>query len=173
MKSNSKDLLHKAKNGDENALSRLIENHKDFAYTVALKYTKNKEDAQDAVQNAFIQVFKGIRSFRSEAQFSTWLYKIIYRESLRTLKKFDKEIYEPVFVERDYEQEDSRVAEEKVNELMKALNEREYLVTALFYLKEKSIKDIQKITSLSKANIKIILHRSREKLKAQRNEKRN
>ncbi|WP_299219163.1 sigma-70 family RNA polymerase sigma factor [uncultured Aquimarina sp.] len=169
----SKELITRAKNGDRRALNELIHNHKDFAYTIALQHTKNEDDAKDSVQNAFIQVIKGIKGFRKEAQFSTWLYKIVYREALRIVQKRNTESYRSELINDTCEIIEDNESQSKVKELMSILNEQEYLVMALFYLKEKSIKEIIQITNLSKSNIKVILHRARIKLKQKHNETRN
>lgn len=160
-----KELIKKAKDGDIQALNKLINNHKELAYSIALKHLKNKNDAEDIVQDSFIIVLKSIKDFRNEAKFSTWLYRIIYHECLKELKNRNTIIeYMPQFIEIENEE---TFFEEKINikNLLKTLKPNEYSVITLFYLKEKSIEEIAKITSLSKANIKVLLHRARHKLK--------
>lgn len=160
-----KELVKKAKDGDIQALNKLINNHKELAYSIALKHLKNKNDAEDIVQNSFIIVLKSIKGFRNEAKFSTWLYRIIYHECLKELKNRNTTIeYMPQFIEIENEE---TFFEEKINikNLLKTLKPNEYSVITLFYLQEKSIEEIAKITSLSKANIKVLLHRARHKLK--------
>jgi len=160
----SKELVIKAKNGDIQALNKLIDNHKELAFSIALKHLKNKEDAEDVVQNSFIIVLKSIKKFRNEAKFSTWLYQIIYHECIKELKRKKLKIeYIPQFVESDNEEINT---EKTINlkDIFKVLKQNEYTVISLFYLEEKSINDIARITSLSKANIKVLLHRARLKM---------
>jgi len=161
----SRELIRKAREGNSKALNELINNHKELAFSIAFKHLKNKEDAEDVVQNSFIIVLKSIKTFRSEAKFSTWLYSIIYHECLRELKKRNQTIeYIPQFYE--IEKEDIIPNEDNnIINLTSILKSNEYTVITLFYLKEKSIKEITKITSLSKANVKVILHRARKKMK--------
>jgi len=167
----SKELIRKAREGNIQALNELINNHKDLAYSIALKYLKNKEDAEDVVQNSFIIILKSIKNFRNEAKFSTWLYTIVYHECLKELKNRNQTMeYIPQFVE--YENEETYVEEkDDINNFLKILNSNEYTTITLFYLKEKSIDEIAKITSLSKVNIKVLLHRARLKLKQAINDK--
>lgn len=161
----SKELVIKARNGDIQALNKLIDNHKELAFTIALKYLKNEEDAKDVVQNSFIIVLRSIKKFKNEARFSTWLYKIIYHECLKELKHRNQYIeYTPQFIKSDPPDECTE-KEININTLLGVLKPKEYTVVTLFYLKEKSIEDISKITSLSKANIKVLLHRARLKMK--------
>lgn len=158
-------LIKQAKKGDNDALNELINNHRDLAFSIALNILKNKTDAEDIVQNSFLIVLKSLHSFRNESKFSTWLFKIVYRECLRAIKQRQK-IFE--FSMTLIEPEESPLKNEKeinITKLLSNLNEKEYIVVSLFYLKEKSINDIAKITSFSKTNIKVLLHRGRQKLK--------
>ena len=81
------ELLKKARDGDVTAWNELIDAHKAIAFSVALRYLRNRDDALDVVQDAFVLAFRYISGFRDEAKFSTWLYKIVYHECLRMLKK--------------------------------------------------------------------------------------
>lgn len=169
----SKELVKKAREGNSQALNELINNHKELALSIAFKHLKNKEDAEDVVQNSFIIVLNSIKKFRNEAKFSSWLYSIIYHECLKELKK-KKQIIEYVPQFYEIENEDTNLYENvSVENLIKNLKPNEYTVITLFYLKEKSIKEITKITSLSKSNIKTILHRARKKIEKNFNKKTN
>lgn len=169
----SEELIRKARDGDIQAINELINNHKDLAFSIALKYLKNKEDAEDVVQNSFIIILKSIKNFRNESKFSTWLFTIVYHECLKELKSKNQKIeYIPQFIKCEEEEEETFVSNDyNLDNLLKVLKPNEYTVITLFYLKEKSIKDIANITSLSKANIKVLLHRSRLKMKQLVNEK--
>ncbi|MDJ0645726.1 MAG: sigma-70 family RNA polymerase sigma factor [Flavobacteriaceae bacterium] len=161
----SKELIQRAKNGDALALNELIESHKTLAYSIAFKYLKNKEDAEDITQNAFILILNSIKNFRNESKFSTWLYKVIYHECLKELKSKNRTVeYIPKYVKLEPQTETNQEAI-KIKDLLGHLNPNEFTVVSLFYLKEKSINEINQITSFSKANIKVILHRARTKLK--------
>lgn len=165
----SKELILQAKKGDTAALNELIETHKSVAYSIAFKYLKNKEDAEDITQNAFVIVLNSIKKFRNESKFSTWLYKIIYHECLKVLKQRNKTIeYIPEFTSADKleEVEENTINNKDIESLLAHLKPNEYAIITLFYLKEKSIKEISEITTLSKPNIKVILHRARTKLKS-------
>ncbi|MEM7711986.1 MAG: sigma-70 family RNA polymerase sigma factor [Cyanobacteria bacterium P01_A01_bin.68] len=167
----SKGLIQKAKEGDAFALNELIEKHKAIAYSIAFKYLKNKEDAEDVTHNAFIIVLKSIKKFRNESKFSTWLYKIIYHECLKILKSKKETVeYVPQYAKLEPETE---IQQDNINikELLAHLKPNEFMVISLFYLQERSIKEISQITSFSGPNVKVILHRARTKLKARYNSK--
>ncbi len=169
----SKELIIKAQKGDAVALNELIDNHKDIAFSIALKYLKNEEDAKDIVQNAFIIVLQSIKKFRNEAKFSTWLFRIVYNECLKEIKRKNKTVeYSTQLPEKIVEE----YTEEKVDikAILAVLKPREYTVVTLFYLENKSINEISKITALRKSNIKVLLHRARNKMKKSlKNERKN
>jgi RNA polymerase sigma-70 factor (ECF subfamily) len=66
-----------ARRGDENAFAALVREHQDQLYRVALRMVGDPHDAQDAVQEAFLQAWQHLSSFRGDAQFSTWITRIL------------------------------------------------------------------------------------------------
>jgi len=162
------DELQKAREGNITALNNLLDKHKDLAFCIANKYVKNEADAEDIVQEAFIKVFLNIRQFKSESSFSTWLYKIIYHESLKHLNNSKKFITINYEAEEDQDYFEMKVFEHERYEIFKTamhcLSANEYMVINLFYLAEKDIKEIVEITNQTNSNIKVLLHRARKKM---------
>src|SRR5947209_20525515 len=76
MASDLADLVAAAKSGDRTAFDQLVRATYADAYTLAYRLTGNEEDARDVVQDAYLRAYKGLRRFRGDAQFSTWLYRI-------------------------------------------------------------------------------------------------
>jgi RNA polymerase sigma factor (sigma-70 family) len=141
------DIL-KAKNGDASALNHLLDTYKHLAYSVAFKYVQHKDDAEDVVQEAFIKVFLNIRKFKNESKFSTWLFKIVYHETLKYIKekKMYEDLDEVASVTTEIEEsEDIRI--DNVRQAMAALTKKEYVMINLFYVAEKNIKEIAIITN--------------------------
>ena len=163
-------LIKKAREGDRQALATLIDNHKTIAYNLALRITKNKEEAQDITQQSFLIVLERIKEFRDQAKFSTWLYRIIYNEAIRSVKRKHLPIEEQLLDTLAYESADHLEQKERkkyLNEAIQKLNESERVVILLFYMAEKPIKEINLITGFSQSNIKVLLHRGRKQLKDQ------
>lgn len=165
-------MIQRAKAGDTEALTYLVDQHKELAFNIALRMTKSSEDAKDIVQESFLKVLKNIDRFKEEAKFSTWLFRIVYNESLMLLRKqknsstfLDIRTVESVYVEG--QEEDINAKEfnyTKLHIAIDQLNHNERTVIDLFYLGEMSIKDIRRITQMSASNIKVILHRARLKM---------
>jgi len=81
------NTITKAISGDSEALSFLINEYKDIAYNIALGIVKNREDAKDITQESFLKVLENIKGFRNESKFTTWLYKIVYNQSIQFIQK--------------------------------------------------------------------------------------
>jgi RNA polymerase sigma-70 factor (ECF subfamily) len=70
------DLVAAAIGGDRAAFDELVRVTYADAYTLAFRLTGNEEDARDVVQDAYLRAYKGLKRFRGDASFSTWLYRI-------------------------------------------------------------------------------------------------
>ena len=70
------ELIHQAKQGNENAFEQLVYRYDRIVLSIALKYTGNKDDAKDLYQEVFIRTYRGINNFQFRSEFSTWLYRI-------------------------------------------------------------------------------------------------
>ena len=85
--SNDLDLVHASKNGDVAAFEQLVKRYDRKLLRIAHSVTHNREDSQDAVQEAFLKAFQNLDQFREDAQFSTWLIRITLNQSLMKLRK--------------------------------------------------------------------------------------
>lgn len=75
-------LVARARTGDRDALGELVARYHERAYRLALRISGNEQDAEDIVQNAFLQVCRKLGTFRGDAQFGTWLYRVTMNEAL-------------------------------------------------------------------------------------------
>ena len=67
--------------------TEMVENYTDFAYNVAYRMLRNVEDAEDAVQEAFISAYRSFASFKGQSKVSTWLYRIVVNACLMKIRK--------------------------------------------------------------------------------------
>jgi RNA polymerase sigma-70 factor, ECF subfamily len=81
------DLVHASKDGDVTAFEQLVKRYDRKLYRIAQSITHNREDSQDAVQEALLKAFQNLGEFREESQFSTWLIRITVNQSLMKLRK--------------------------------------------------------------------------------------
>src|ERR671911_2276918 len=70
------ELVAAAKDGDREAFDELVRETYTSTYTLAYRLTGNEDDARDVVQEAYLRAYRGMRRFRGDAQFTTWLYRI-------------------------------------------------------------------------------------------------
>lgn len=69
-------LVNAARSGDRSAFDELVKATYADMYTLAYRLTANEEDARDVVQDAYLRAYRGLKRFRGDAQFTTWLYRI-------------------------------------------------------------------------------------------------
>jgi RNA polymerase sigma-70 factor, ECF subfamily len=81
------DLVHACKKGDVTAFEQLVKRYGRRLLRVSQTVTRNREDSEDAVQEAFMKAFQNLAEFREDSQFSTWLIRITMNQSLMKLRK--------------------------------------------------------------------------------------
>jgi RNA polymerase sigma-70 factor, ECF subfamily len=82
-----KSLIARARAGDRGAFEELVRLHSQRVYGMSLRILKNREDAEDNLQNVFCKVYGKISQFEGNSQFSTWLIRIAINEALMMLRK--------------------------------------------------------------------------------------
>jgi RNA polymerase sigma-70 factor (ECF subfamily) len=81
------DLVHASKNGDVAAFEQLVKRYDSKLLRIAQSVTHNRENSQDAVQEAFLKAYQHLGEFREDSHFSTWLIRITVNQSLMKLRK--------------------------------------------------------------------------------------
>jgi RNA polymerase sigma factor (sigma-70 family) len=167
--------IQKVLNGDYSAFSYFVNNYKDMAFSIAFRIVDNKEDAEDIVQESFIKAYRSLKKFRQDSKFSTWFYRIVVNNAL-TKAKESKAIYTNDFAEiENIELEKTETVyaalshldrQKYINLALDQLTVEDRLILTLYYLNENSIEEIEEITSLKKENLKMKIHRARQKMYA-------
>jgi len=80
-------LVAQAKAGDFDAFEQLVSRHEQRAYVVAMGILRQRQDAEDAVQTAFLNALEHLDRFREEAAFGTWLTRVVVNTALKALRK--------------------------------------------------------------------------------------
>ena len=91
-----RQLLEEARNGSREAFRCLVERHMKHAYAVAYRFVNEHHAAEEIAQESFVRVYESLRSFRGDAEFSTWLYRIVTNLSLNRLKAMKRRHEEPL-----------------------------------------------------------------------------
>ena len=84
---NDSDLIKKTLEGDDHSFSLLVDKHKDFVFSMAVRILQNEQLAEEVAQDSFLNAYKALKSFEGKSKFSTWLYRITYNVALNALKK--------------------------------------------------------------------------------------
>jgi RNA polymerase sigma-70 factor, ECF subfamily len=96
------DLVKRAQRGDADAFASLFHAHKAKVYSVCLRMTNNTAEAEDLTQDAFLQVFRKLATFRGDSALSTWLYRIAVNT---VLMHFRKKALRQVSLDEPYNQD--------------------------------------------------------------------
>ena len=172
------DLVRRAKGGDEAAFNELVERHQDRVYRHAERMLGNQQDAEEVLQDTFLQAYRHLGSFEERSRFSTWIYRIATNEALMRLRRSSRrrevhlEETPPGEVERASEEvrEFARsaidhVMDREIREILdKALDELPPEYRVVFVLRdvdELSNAEVAEILGLSVPAVKSRLHRSR------------
>src|SRR6478609_1583344 len=81
------DVIKRDQQGDSDAFAALFHTHKTRIYSLCLRMTNNTAEAEDLTQDAFLQVFRKLPTFRGESALSTWLYRVAVNTVLMHFRK--------------------------------------------------------------------------------------
>ncbi len=169
-----KQLIKQILNGDTDAFGYFVESYQNMAMTIAYRVCRNRTDAEDIVQNAFVSAFQNLYSFKNEGKFSSWFYRIVYNLSLNHVNKqknkredFNPNIdgFEGIGISNTSQEIREKDRREKIDEALSKLPRTDAVIISLYYLEGYSVKEIAQIVSLTGNNVKIKLFRARKTLK--------
>lgn len=171
------ELVTRAREGEEQAFAMLFEAHKKRVYALCLRMTADVAEAEDLTQDAFIQVFRKLGTFRGDSAFSTWLYRIAINTVLMKLRKrkppevsIDRPIcMESSFVQREYGRNDLHLlgAIDRLA-LLRAIDQLPEGYRMIFVLHEVEGYEHHEIAQLlhcSTGNTKSQLHKARLRIR--------
>lgn len=169
------ELVAAAKAGDHEAFEELVKATYTDVYTLAYRLTGNEEDARDVLQDAYLRAFKGLRRFRGDAQFSTWMYRITANAASTHLGKRSRHRHEDLDdattivdtrPEIDPElQADAAVERHRVTQALNELPPKLRAVVVLRDVYDLPHDAIADELGISEAAAKVRLHRARRKLR--------
>ena len=101
-----RDLVEQFARGDSHAFDTIVQRYEQRVYAIALRMTGNVEDARDAMQDVFVSALRALRSFRGDAQLSTWIHRVSVNASLDVLRKRKRHVAQPIEEAGDRPSED-------------------------------------------------------------------
>ena len=169
------DLVSAAQAGDSRAFEALVRATYTDVYALAYRLTGNEEDARDVVQEAYLRAFKGLKRFRGEARFSTWMYRITANCASTALSKGKKHRHEELedqaaladaHPEHDPEAAgDAELLRARLNDALEELPPRLRAVVVLRDMYDLPHSAIADELGISEAAAKVRLHRARRRLR--------
>ncbi len=172
------DLIESVKGGDVRAYGLLVDRHKARALTLAVRMLKSAEEAEEAVQDAFVRAYHSLATFEGRSSFSTWLYRIVYnvcstamrKKRLADVRSLDARADEGFPEPEDRDGGPDTVVESDelksiISDAIDSLPPMYASVVSLFFLQERSYEEIVDITGLPLATVKIRLFRARAMLR--------
>lgn len=173
---NDNEIISRVLQGEQAPYAELVKRYQNFVFTIALRYTPQREDAEEIAQDVFIKAYRSLADFRGESKFSTWLYTIVSTTCITFLRKKKLDMHsldnEKVFEVADSvdsgfraNQVEQKSRVQMVNEAIKLLSPDDAKLIALFYKGEQSLEEIGQIMGLEPNNVKVKLHRARQRLK--------
>lgn len=174
-------LIERIRRGESRYFADLVDRHKDRALTVAVRLLRRREDAEEAVQDAFVRAFRGLADFRGEARFSTWFYRIVYNICLTRLRRGQvgstvpiDEVSSEEMGAALVEEGDDSLAQLDMSETraiiaeeMARLPERFRAPVTLFYVNDMSYDEIAAVLDAPIGTVKTNLFRGRVALRDQ------
>jgi RNA polymerase sigma-70 factor (ECF subfamily) len=160
--------------GDSGSFSQLVEKYSHLAFSLSMKLLNQREDAEEAAQDAFIKAYNSLRSFQSSSTFKTWFFRIVYNTSiskLRTRKNVEVKIEDVKISDSELFSTESAVGQLNTEDRQKylqtgleRLDPEERALLKMYYYDDFSMEEVSSITGMTVSNVKVKIHRSRKKL---------
>ncbi|MGZ3757396.1 MAG: RNA polymerase sigma factor [Mucilaginibacter sp.] len=170
------ELIDQALAGNQSAYADLVKRHQRFVFTLALRFAKNREDAEEITQDCFVKAYRSLALFQRQSKFSTWLYSIVYTTAMSTLRKkrvitasIDDE-ESAIQIEDNSASYDTNSAENRsrsyyLNQAIAQLLPDDAAIITLFYQGEQSLEEIAQTLGMEANTVKVKLFRARQRLK--------
>jgi RNA polymerase sigma-70 factor (ECF subfamily) len=85
--STDNEIISRVLQGDQQAFAALVSRYQNFVFTITVRYTDNREDAEEIAQDIFVKAYRSLADFRGASKFSTWLYTIVTTSCITFLRK--------------------------------------------------------------------------------------
>ncbi len=171
------ELVARAKRGDQEAFTELVNLYSERIYNLALRILKNADDAADVLQETFVTVYEKINSFDGRSNFFTWIYRIATNFALMKLRKDKRTVLSDQDLEQNFDNPDNMhihewqdlplkdmLNEEFQRHLDEAVDSLPEIYRSVFILRDLenlSIRETSKILGITESNVKIRLKRAR------------
>lgn len=167
-------LVEQARGGDLRAYEALVQEYTGRAFGLALRIVRSTPDAEEVVQDAFVRAWKALPSFRADATFGTWLYRIVTNCALDRCARLKNRALREAPLEAHDSHMDARAAgtgtedgaeHARLARLVASLPAIQRAVVTLYYLQDRSVAEVAATLHLNENTVKTHLHRARATLR--------
>src|SRR5262245_8776687 len=162
------EIINRVLQGEQALYAQLVKRYQNFVFTIVLRYTPNREDAEEIAQDVFVKAYRSLADFRGESKFSTWLYTIVTTTCITFLRKKKVPIHsldtEQVFELADNQnssfkanQVEQKSKVQVINEALRLLSIDDARIITLFYQAEQSLEEIGRILGVDPNTAKVKL----------------
>jgi RNA polymerase sigma-70 factor, ECF subfamily len=134
------NIIKKIQNGSIEEFEEIVDRYKDKAMTLAMRILKNTEDAEDAIQEAFIKTFRAIvdKQFEERSKFSTYFYRIVYNTAIDFYKKHRSKTYNLINIDEKRYGEDGEITD--IANFEMSIDRNKYYMSGVFETDRKAIE---------------------------------
>jgi RNA polymerase sigma factor (sigma-70 family) len=161
--------------GNQAAYTDLVKMHQRYVFTLAMRFTRSREDADEVAQDAFVKAYRSLGTYQRCAKFSTWLYTIVYHTAMTHIRKKrlntssieddENSIQLESYATDDYTGVEKKSRSFYVNKAIGMLLPADATIITLFYQGEQSLEEIANVMGMEANTVKVKLHRARHRLK--------
>jgi RNA polymerase sigma-70 factor (ECF subfamily) len=181
----SSDIIHRAQQGDPDALNELVLSQQHYVYSIAMSVLKDPDDAADLTQEAFIRLVRALPQYNGESRFTTWLYRLVVNLGRDELRRRGRQVPVMTPAAENEDQQDpvaaiadddrwsdpeqaleSQQLREQVRQALDQLEEHYRLVLTLYYFEDMRYNDIADVLDMPLNTVKSHIRRGKERLAA-------
>lgn len=168
------EIIARLRHGERRLYASLVDRYRDRGFSLALRILRNREDAEEALQDAFVRAWNGLANFEGASSFGTWFYRILYNVCMTSLtKRKQAALFEEADeaglpdaaaepeLAGDYSGVEMRDLIARVGDALSGLPPRYATVISMFYIQELSYPEIAEVTGLPVGTVKTHLFRGR------------
>jgi RNA polymerase sigma-70 factor (ECF subfamily) len=135
------NLIKRIQSGDVNAFEEIVNRYKNKAMTLAIRILRNDEDAEDAIQEAFIKTFRAIvdRQFEERSLFSTYFYRIVYNTAIDFYKKHRSKTYSLINIDEKQKDDEGNVSD--ISGFEMEIDRNKYYMSSAFDIDKKAAEN--------------------------------
>ena len=174
MQPSDDDIVARLRKGERRPYALLVDRYRDRGFALALRILRNREEAEEALQDAFVRAWNGLAGFEGSSSFGTWFYRILYNVCMTSLSKRKQSAFLTEFDEGtlpdpaeepglpgDYAGVEMRDLASRVTGALTRLPEKYAAILSMFYMQELTYPEIAEVTGLPAGTVKTHLFRGR------------